>query len=596
MKKTTLVLAFFVMAIVAKSQYSQWIYGSSNTSNTEEFRSGKVLRYTDPGHIMAGVAIEGNYYCLYVVKNDLNGNSTTTPYFNKRILLKNVGTSSPATVLNAKVTELLDGSGYAVAGITVNSLGQKALFYLKLNTTGAVTVGPVMYDFSSSVTQMEIGNIVTDNSGNYLYIVGGLTRTSTVEQYHYFVHKIDLAGTISWSQSYVIHPSFYNSNSIAYDAVEDNTGTELAVIGTLHAERSSLDGFFANLDAATGTPTAYIVGAYGEMDIDDELFSITYSNSDPSGNSRYLVAGRSKSRDKSNYDTWVMLLDNIGSVIWSTLTDIDSANLDDGAGGIIERLNTSGVLEYYAAGTASNGTDLDAYMQKGEVATGNVLMTYAYGDAGPDIAYDIDFNNSGTGDGIALFGKSKINTSWGPNYKAYFVKTYFNGVVGCYSNEHTFDMVEMLERREGYDMSPRFTFTQSALDYEEVEYEEYNICLDITLPTGSNDRLAPKNEYINEYNVNGITDGSGMVIIPNPAQRGAEKLYVDISEPATSGTLSLTITDMLGRQYINQTYTVQQNSPQQLEIDLAGRSLAPGLYIVKLEGTKNLICARLIVK
>lgn len=589
MKKIFLSL-LAVASLGAQAQYSQWTYGNPASSSKEVAYNGKSLKYTDPGHIMAGVASDATVKNLYVVKNDLSGSALGAGYFNTNFSLTDAN-NDVYEVESAKVTELMNGNGYSIGGVVKDINGTYQLFYMRLDPNGGIAAGPVAYSLGFNPALMEFGNIRETVGGGELYLVGGLYTGGGYgpNDWNYFIHKIDENGNIQWSNVYTIYgPSTVNSVR-AYDVTENASGNELAVIGTI--DEVSIDGFFTKIDPSNGNPLMYYVNIYGLTTTNDYWYSIAYSNSDPNGDPRYLVAGMSN--EPGNLDTWVTLLDQNGAVVWSVLTD-DNSQLDNGAGEVIERKNTLGDLEYYTVGATRGGAfgGIDVHMVKGDVTTGNPLLHYAYGGSADDVGYSIDYNNSSSGTGLAMFGSTKSFVALGGTQKVYFIKSYFNGEVGCNAASMSFKYKNVLDYREIYDMNVWDHLTDYSMGVTSFDGDEDQLCFDNTLPSGSNDLVAPTNKA---HNVQGTKGSVAVKLSPNPATQGSSTLNVELDAPQGT-TVTVVVADMLGRSYVNQQFVLQNSGPQVLPLLLQNANLTPGMYVVKVTGLDEPTNTVLLIK
>lgn len=574
-------IALLILSSNAFAQVSQWVYGP-NISSTDDAKNGVVMKFT-PGQIMCGISESGNGAGVYVVKNDLNGNSTAIPYFN-RIINVSVGTAT-LKVQSAKIVELKHGAGYAIGGVGIDlGTGTNYLFYFKLNALGTLVGVPSVYSIAGST--LDFGSICEDAAGFYLYLTGGISNVPGLPgASSYFVHKIDQTGAISWSN---VYPLYGTTNTKAYAAVEDPGATQLALIGTL-TYGGAEDGFFSRIDPATGNPLVYYVMVYGGVHSNDRLFSITYSSSDPAGNPRYLVAGMSDVITPNGFDTWVMLLTQGGFKVWSTLVD-DNSRLDNGAFHIIERMNTTGALEYYTSGATQVGPfgNADAQMLKGSVATGMPLLLYAYGGPGNDFANCIDYNNGPTGTGLAMFGTTSSFTPINGPREMYFIKTYFNGEVGCNAQEQPIVYQSPLDFRVIFDVNIFTHLGSGPATIDQADATESNLCLDASLPSGNNDLILQDKDVAQAGN-------TALKISPNPAAQNTSVLLVDADAPAGT-TMYITVTDMLGRQFLATSIVAEKSGKQQIPVSVETAGLASGTYIVKLWNTGQERSTVLLVK
>ncbi len=111
--------------------FFQWVYGDNTYPwGYEELYNGVRMTTTDKGSIMAGFSKSGLGVNLYVVKADLNGKTMGgVPYFNNIYPLYDINGNS-LTVVQSKIPEFQDGSGYGVAGwFQNNATGLPGIYF-----------------------------------------------------------------------------------------------------------------------------------------------------------------------------------------------------------------------------------------------------------------------------------------------------------------------------------------------------------------------------------------------------------------------------------------------------------------------------------
>jgi hypothetical protein len=212
-----------------------------------------------------------------------------------------------------------------------------------------------------------------------------------------------------------------------------------------------------------------------------------------------------------------------------------------------------GALEYYAVGTTRGGFfgNLDAHLIKGNVNTGVTLDHHVYGGRENDFCSAIDFENAGPGAGLAMFGTTKSFNTFGA-HEMYFIKSYFNGEVGCNVERRPFEFEEGPDFREIYDLTIVDHYTHEPIHFDMSSLDENNLCLDASLPGGDNSFITPENNHSLTGGLS-ASNANALEISPNPVEQGISTLQLTLTIPQ-GRRVEVVVADMLGRQYLHQPF------------------------------------------
>ncbi|MGL5890141.1 MAG: T9SS type A sorting domain-containing protein, partial [Bacteroidia bacterium] len=178
---------------------------------------------------------------------------------------------------------------------------------------------------------------------------------------------------------------------------------------------------------------------------------------------------------------------------------------------------------------------------------------------------------AGHTDGLGVYGNTSSGTVTG-NLEGYVTKAYYNGFTACNSSLITTTRVAPALTVAGTThaipgtlamVMPVFTLGGSVLTY--------NICSAVTVIGGSNARIAQQDEA-SEVNA---------AVFPNPVSLSNPILNLNLNS-ASDQQIEIRITDMLGREVLNQkTIITEGQSLQTLQLPADIRA---GVYLIMLNG------------
>ncbi len=577
--KKLLLIVLALTGLAANGQYFQHIYG---TTDGEKLSSGVNTNVLGLGHFLVGHAGQNG---LAVSRTDVNGDVTGAPYFNGWYQIASSITGAIVNVSESKCFEMDNGAGFGIVGqFTDISIGSPntGIFYLQLDPMGnVVNIFTYLPAGGVAVNVRNVSSVAESviSGGNEVYVTGS-THDAGSTRLDAFAMKLDMnSGALIWSAVYDINLNFGSGLTSAWDIIESPympAGVdEVVIVGGIREPIAGarLDGFTLRVDANTGNPVAN-VDLYGTTASTDEFFSISVANSTTGGSDGFILGGRSNFN--GSIDAWVMKTDQVLMTLWANVFDYNAIpGVENVCNDIIERLNTSGVYEYYAAGYVNGGVfgNYDMVVEKmDDNGTGLALGEFTYGDARLDYGIAIDqYNNTGS-DGISFFGfrEGAAPPIINGNYDMFLVKAYFNGVTACnykltdakdqpgpkYYNSVGVGVVDMI--------NPDVTF-----NWNVAGAHDFKVCFSTAVSSGSNARVAPVE-----------TGDKQAVVSPNPMQAGSNAIDITI-ESETATTASVAIYDMLGREYYNGTINLAKGA-NTMPIDISKANMSAGTYTVRL--------------
>jgi hypothetical protein len=578
--KKILLIVLALTGLAAKAQYFHHIYG---TTNGEKLSAGINTNVLGLGHFLVGHHGKDG---LAVSRTDVTGNVTGAPYFNGWYLLASTTTGSIVDVAESRTFELDNGNGFGIIGQYTDpslSSSNTGIFYLQLNPSGTV-LNVFTYLPAGGGPAKEIFRVggVSESifsSGNTVYVTG--TTTDGGSRLDPFAMTLDVnTGAVVWAYVYDLAMPSGSGQTFANDMVESPyfpTGVkELVVVGRVTDPSSGAlpDGFTLRLEVNTGSPITGSADLYGTTASYDEFNAIAVAQSTKGGSDGFIIGGASDVN--GSLDFWEMKTDQKCGTLWAVLHDYSfTSGVENVCLDIIERKNTSGNFEYFAAGYVRPGVlgNYDIVVVKtDDGGTSYANGEFTYGDSKIDYGIAIDQYNGTGSDGISVFGFREGASSpiINGNYDMYLVKAYFNGETPCNQKIAT-----------PPDASgPKIYTSVSASTVDKLNYKttfrwrattanDKTVCYKAALSGGSNAKLAPKDNGENQA-----------IVSPNPMQAGNPVIDVSI-ESETSATAQIAIFDMLGKQHYNGTVTLAPGK-NVLPVDISSSTMSAGMYSVRI--------------
>lgn len=579
--KKILLIVLLLTGLATNAQYFHHIYG---TTDGQKLSAGLNTNTLGLGYFLVG---HNGQNGLSVSRTDVDGNVTGAPYFNGWYQLTDALTGIPVYVNESKAFEMDNGGGFGIIGSyrDINS-GATGIFYLQLSPTGAVT-GIYNYALSGATVISDVFSVggvaeSTMSGGANVYITGSAAGAGILYAY---AMKINVAsGIILWSGVYDIPLASGGgtASAISRDIVESPYApsgvNEVVLVGGLYDPTSATlpDAFSLSLDANTGALITGLADVYGTSSSTDYFTAISVANSTAGGSNGFIIGGASDANGSEDF--WLVKTDQTLRSLWGSLHDYAGTGLGvvNTCYDVIERLNTWGKYEYYAAGYTQNGmlgsTDM-VVVKTNDVGVSTGLGQFTYGDMNTDYGIAIDQYNGTGADGISVFGLRRGASApiISGSYDMYLVRAYFNGETPC--DQRIMDAPNATGPGKTGSVSVNnvdFLSTILSLKWSQATANDANICFSNTLPNGSNARVAPAEPKGNKQ----------AVVAPNPMQSGTQAIAVSVEvESATSAQVA--IYDMLGRQYYAGSINLTKGS-NTLPIDISKSNMSAGTYTLRI--------------
>jgi hypothetical protein len=281
------------------------------------------------------------------------------------------------------------------------------------------------YELPSTASNLSKPLLTEDVTNPGDYIVLGSYYDSNINKTKMYGFSLNTTGPL-WENEYECDEAL-----VPYGLLQSPFNTsELIVVGLNQPDPSlnrRLDGFFMKLDLVTGLYLPGTCQIYGDQN--SQFFtSLTIANSPWGGGPGFAIGGVSDPVGGFG-DSWMMKVDQTGSIIWNTLITGTSATNKE-ITGIIERQNTSGDYEYYGA-TSTGMAQMTVFKLDHSGAlftagTGENEFEYILAGGGPAFITNTSAGAT-SGDGIQVFGTDVS----GGSSDTYMVKAYYNGYSDC---------------------------------------------------------------------------------------------------------------------------------------------------------------------
>jgi hypothetical protein len=579
--KKILLIVLALTGLTAKAQYFHHIYG---TTDGEKLSAGLNTTTLGMGYFMVG---HNGQNGLAVSRTDVNGNVTGAPYFDGWYQIVEPSSGIPVFVEESKAFEMDNGAGFGIFGKYRDmSSGRTGIFYMQLSPTGTVNnIYTYIPSGSTIITDIvNVGGVAESalSGGADVYVTGSAYGAGRIFAY---AMKVDVpSGGIRWSWVYDIPLASGSGSAFAFsrDIIESPYTpagvNETVLAGQLYDPSGSTlpDAFTLRVDAGNGMPITGVADIYGTTSSTDELNAISIANATAGGSDGFILGGASDMNGSEDF--WLLKTDQTLRPLWASLHDYNgNAGTENVCNDVIERLNTSGKYEYYAAGYVRNGLMGGTYdmvvVKTNDVGVSTGMGQFTYGDKYTDYGIAIDQYNGTGSDGISVFGfREAVNPPIiNGNYDMYLVRAYFNGETPCFQKivdapnatgpgQITSVSVSLVDRIVS---NIKFKWSQTTAN-------NVTICFASTLSSGSNARVAPAEPKGDKQ----------AVVAPNPMQSGAQAIAVSV-EVESATTAQVTIYDMLGRQYYAGSVDLAKGS-NTLPIDISKSNMSAGTYTVRI--------------
>lgn len=471
--------------------------------------------------------------------------------------------------------------GYIVVGSVADNVktgaeisgGESDALICRISNTGIISM-KYRIDFYNG-TDVLRHVVASKINTNQFYACG----TSTFDgNSHVIVLKFNMDGKIIWGNSYRIRDianETPDNMASGFSLCEDESGN-IIVAGSIYNPDNSnyYDGLLLGLNGSTGSVNFYYTADFNGT---DEAFRSIRQTDDGD----FIICGYTD--QGADYDILLLKMTITSSGV--TSTDFEKkitipGVLEERGYDVIERINsTSGIAEYYVAGSLQIGGIINSFILKtgGDGVPVNAYYPYSNMDYLDAVALDYsDLETSSSG--LKLF--SNHHPTIGSNNNGYLARTYFNGAsctAFCPSFPASDENVD--PSSSNYRVAKIANKTRKSIKHTSFSYASDYICNSLSEACGSSARLA------NEE----ILKKMAVLIYPNPANH---VLTVE-SEIESATSLNITIMDMTGKQLIALTDYAQAGKWRK-QIDLAGLSV--GVYFLSMHTDNGLRAMQKFVK
>lgn len=461
--------------------------------------------------------------------------------------------------------------GYTAGGISTK------FFYTLINPNGLP--GPIWsYALPFQVVEAEATSMYNSTTNPANMFVCGFVRIVAGGIRYPVVMCINGAnGAIIWSGVY--QAAGNNIDWIATDLVESPYGPEVALSGHFIRQGAPSSGCFFRVNSATGAFIPSII-EYGTPFMPNGAALNAIEISGNTGG--FVMGGHYNNPANGTDDSWAINVSPNGfAVNFSTLVDYTVAGNNDYGNDIIERLNTTGVYEYYLGGYVANGVfggeDDVVYKLDAAGNPANPGAQFTFGGPGNERAiqlaqYDaFGVNNNG----LSTFGNTVNSWAVPGGNDFYFVKSYFNGVTQCnYDLQDVFGMVGP-GIYEWWNATIPFSLMQGQLTMNSAAMQDFEICWAPAVAVGNNTRLASATELTSPG------------YFPNPVSRQNGIITVSFGKEVVEGVAQVELWNSLGQLCMTKQVTLADGqSSMQVEL---GNELEGGMYhlIIRQGGAVN---------
>jgi hypothetical protein len=563
MKKLLLILGVFVLS----TAHAQYFQRQNGNAPYDELADGLNTTVGAAGHLMVGSTQIAGGQNLVLTRTNANGVIGAAPTFNRNFSLTTT-TNIPLIAMPCKVLQIPNGRTVVVGSYVSNiAVVPPGIFTAVFAANGNVISvrswqttqpAPSITIFATSACNALPGS-------STVYICGYSDVSTSSNGGRPLIMAINgTTNTLIWGQIHDFVPAV-GSKLIPTDLIASPYQpfgvSEVFIVGT-HYMPGGIDQVFTyRIDTVTGSPVG--LATLFDSGRNDEFTAVCLATGTGGGNSGFLITG--STNFNGDWDAIALKIDDTGSIIyWSNIMDY-SAGGDNYGADVIQRLNTSNQWNYYMAGTVSNGSmggsDMVVFFID-DLGMGNNEFTYGtiYSERCSEISNNLT--------GISVYGNAPTASDAGQEY---YVRAYYNGVSGC--NESFAAPLTIFYSLTPMPVPPTVIGAVASTNLLLTLVSTPTIstlCFSATIATGSNAREAQIAEP---------SASSGLY--PNPVAVNAAVLNLNLNSP-TEQQIEIRITDMLGREVLNQTIVVAEGeSLQQIQLP---SGISAGVYNMSING------------
>ncbi len=565
MKKQLFLLLALGFAGIANGQYFTKEYG---TTATDRLTDGTAAVQGPAGHIMTGTSTFSGAIDLVLIRTDAQGLTPVVPFFRNTYRLQTpsgaVLSSTPVKVIQMPGGQIFVAGSYSGTAATDRGV-YTATFDAGgnvLNIKGWKTINTA----TTTITAVSACRAATAADPT-VFVTGTVDLTPYNSTLGAGVFVISLNGNtnaLNWSLTYAF--SGLNGETAA-DIIDSPYSSEVVVAGNYN-NANDRGAFLLRLNRVNGMPIA-APNIFNYAASNESVSAIALNPNSSIPNAGYILCGSTNQGSNLNR-MWVFKVNTTCNAVLANRFISYSISTSSLSGAdIITRLNTSSQYEFYASGSASSGQlgQNDMVVVKLNYTLG-LLGEYSYGTVGTS---ETNEEISAQPDGLGIYGNIRIS-QLAANGDMYVVKSYFNGFTQCnYEINPTVSSAPVLTTtttpvQDVKDLSfPSLILTQNS------NVTIFNYCNAAAVPGGSNARFAEQDE----------TAEVNSALFPNPVSLSNPVLNLSL-KVAEEQQIEIRITDMLGREVLNQQISITEGqSVQQIQLP---SGLSAGVYNLSIIG------------
>jgi hypothetical protein len=582
-------LLFLCLSVLAGSLQAQY-YQNKNGSNTPDvLNDGTTVIAGGQGNLMAGTTQVLGSQDLIITRTSVTGVIGGGNTFNRFYRLTDIS-NNPLNADPCKILQVGSGNICVVGSYRGLSTAPPGIFIAilspngnPLSVRGLTTSAPNISTqcFATSATR-SLQNV------NHVFICGASDATLQAGLRPLVISYNTQNNTIIFARLYNFTNIAIPSNLVATDLAGSpyitNAGTrEIFITGNYQSSTSTTDVFNFLVNTTTGAP--WPVANFYSTGAVLEAVSVSPATGTGGGGRGFVIAATLSIPGAQS--ATLLKVDSSGSVLrWASRLDY-TGSLPCLAADVIQRRNTLNQWNYYVAATAQVGLQGGQDMAVFQVDdNGTATNLYTYGTPANETASEISgFDPTpATGSGLVTFGNAPGAT---PNdiSDEYYVKSYYNGVTPCSTQTSTpiTNLLQLLQASRTPSLTSAFSISTFNLIQPTIAPTVTTLCYSLTVVGGSNIRLARDEEEISaeEDLLVNAPENFGR-IFPNPVSISAPLLNLQMNSSAEQ-QLEIRITDMLGREVLNQQLIITEgNSAQTIQLP---SGIEAGVYTLTLTGT-----------
>jgi Secretion system C-terminal sorting domain len=565
MKKQLLLLLALSCAGISYGQFFSKEYGSTAT---DRLTDGTAAVQGPAGHIMTGTSTIAGTTDLVLIRTDAQGLTPLAPFFRNTYRLM-TPPGAPLTSTPVKVIQMPSGNIFVVGSYSGSVATDKGIYTAVFGPGGNVISIRGWKTTNTATTTITAASAcrAVSAADPTVFVTGTADLTPFNSTLGTGVFVISLDGntnTLNWSLTYAFSGL---SGESAADIIDSPYNSEVVVAGNFN-NANDRGAFLLRVNRANGFPIAP-PNIFNYTTTNESVSAIALNPNSVLPQSGFILCGTSN-QGSANNRMWVFKVNTTCNAVLANRFFSYSVTTSAITGSdIITRLNTSNQNEFYASGTAVTGqlgqNDMVVFKLSFALA---ILGEYTYGTAATS---ESNAEIAAHTDGLGIYGNIRISQLAG-NGDMYVAKAYYNGITTCNSeiNPGTSANVVLTTTttpvQDVKDLAfPGVILTQNS------NVTIFNYCNAAAVIGGSNARISQQDE----------TSEVNAALFPNPVSLSNPTLNLKLNSP-TEQQIEIRITDMLGREVLNQQISITEGeSLQQIQLP---SGLSAGVYNMSISG------------